>query len=979
MDIKLLSIDKIGLSNRSSNALHRAKIHTVGDMLAQTEETLSQMNNVGKKSIKEILDKIEEYNNLKNEEFPSADSYSSDVSIDFDEWILSKEGKEFAKEYFAKIKIDALELISVKAYNLLLYNGYQYMDKVAFSSESELLLIPKMDVDSAREIVRACSNYLKECRTEILNAFTSSAVHNSDGAHKITLYEIINLPQYHDLVLKYVRYNDVDISKMGLSNRSYNSLLKHNFEKMSDIIFMSQSDMLRIPQIGTDSAEQVIHRINDYLAKHEERLVLYCIGDGSALISDDTVRDLILDKYREIGFNGLSLNELAELIDLSDSVSLDRLKSIIGRMLAANELEYVDYRCYRVYGSFLEYLDKCDQLDERSRNILNWRLEGKTLENIGAKLGITRERVRQINKKAVEKVCAYYYQKTGDTLFDEDYYSYLYETYAFEKKDAIEWFGMTTAIYNYLDMKDIPRGTRDLSKALDDKGMLETGLRLKIKNYLNRNKLYIDGIWIEKKRKEIEHAVIYKYCKEDVTFDEFVKLYNAFLEQERIEYDSKIYITEAVAPTRKNHLSNVRYLLWKQNEKIRYYDIDGRDFSELLNILNLDSYEDVELSTMKFMEDYPEIMKRYDIRNQYELHNLLRKIIPDGSYHNFHCSRTPDIVFGEPDRNREIFEIIQNNAPISVSELCDIIHKEYGYDRGTIQGTYLQPFSDYIHNGMVLADERSMNPDRMESLKTRLIDDFYYIDEIKDIYAELYPDAESEDINAINLKRMGFAVFSKYVLQNHQSLEAYFINLLTSDELIDLTPIKKRYWPVVSFNGILLELKKSYTIIEYERNQAINYRRLERQGITRDLIYNFCDAVYEHVNDNEYFSIHDIMQEGFASDLFDLGFSDWFYSNLLISDTRFTSGSVFGNLIFFKGQESITVRSFIKNLIQKYGKIDTYDLITELEERFGCKNVDRSDLTYKIKETEIFYDKILDRFYSNEDVYYSELDLMENV
>ena len=61
MDVKMLSIDSIGLSNRSKNALHRAEIHTVGDMLVHTEESLNEIRNLGKKSIEEILIKIDEY------------------------------------------------------------------------------------------------------------------------------------------------------------------------------------------------------------------------------------------------------------------------------------------------------------------------------------------------------------------------------------------------------------------------------------------------------------------------------------------------------------------------------------------------------------------------------------------------------------------------------------------------------------------------------------------------------------------------------------------------------------------------------------------------------------------------------------------------------------------------------------------------------------------------------------------------------
>jgi RNA polymerase sigma factor (sigma-70 family) len=43
-------------------------------------------------------------------------------------------------------------------------------------------------------------------------------------------------------------------------------------------------------------------------------------------------------------------------------------------------------------------------LSERERGIFEARLEGKTLGEIGAGLGVSRERVRQINERAVKKV-----------------------------------------------------------------------------------------------------------------------------------------------------------------------------------------------------------------------------------------------------------------------------------------------------------------------------------------------------------------------------------------------------------------------------------------------------------------------------------------------------------------------------------------------------------------------------------------------
>ncbi|MBO5387493.1 MAG: hypothetical protein J6A59_05060, partial [Lachnospiraceae bacterium] len=150
MSIKTLSIERIDLSVRSLNALQRAGVYTVGDMLQYNEETLHRVRNLGAKSISEILGKIEEYKNKA-----MADTASSD---------------ENAKTVF----------------NIL---------------------------------------YLADYRTDILT---------------------------------YVRANDIDITNMGLSNRPKNQLLKNDYTKLSEIIFMNKQDFLKLPAMGVSSADEIM-------------------------------------------------------------------------------------------------------------------------------------------------------------------------------------------------------------------------------------------------------------------------------------------------------------------------------------------------------------------------------------------------------------------------------------------------------------------------------------------------------------------------------------------------------------------------------------------------------------------------------------------------------------------------------------------------------------------------------------------------
>jgi DNA-binding CsgD family transcriptional regulator len=53
-------LDESGLSVRSYRCLKRANIHTVGELTLKTEEEMMRVRNLGRKSLKEIIQKLEE-------------------------------------------------------------------------------------------------------------------------------------------------------------------------------------------------------------------------------------------------------------------------------------------------------------------------------------------------------------------------------------------------------------------------------------------------------------------------------------------------------------------------------------------------------------------------------------------------------------------------------------------------------------------------------------------------------------------------------------------------------------------------------------------------------------------------------------------------------------------------------------------------------------------------------------------------------
>ena len=966
MDIRDLSVSEIGLSTRAYNCLMRGGISTVGALVDTDADTLWKIKHMGRLTMEEVLGKIDEYRR-KLQDQPAA-APSEEAAFDPDAWANSEESKAAIRACLERQgrTIDELTLLSARAYNLLSLCGCTRLHQVLFLSEGDLLQLPGMDAATAREIALVCRQYIEEHRS------LPEEAHQISKAQTLSLDDLIKAPEFRETILRFVKANDRDITEMELSARPLSRLEQNGYRKLSEILFLTEGELKRMSGMGINSAQEILLKVHTYLIEHEARIRSLCCGDENALLTDEDIRANILRLYDTVGFGGLHYPEFKERLALPQSVSDERLKRVIGGLLADGSLEYVDFCCYRVYPPVAEYLKTCEGIDERTRDILQKRLDGQTLEEIGAAYGLTRERVRQVVKNGSDKLHAHFKAETKLNTFDEAYYRYFYETYAFEKRDGAQWLGITPEVFRYLEMLDCKKGKKPLEEAPDDE-KLDAGLRLKIRSYLNRNRIRIDGRWIDKTRAALEPVVLKACGESSISFHDFGIRYNRFLEEHDIPFDEKLYYTDAVMMTRRNRLAEARFALWKQNEMLRYYDIDGREYSELYDELGLAGYENVELSTAKWFSEHPALMAKYDLQDHYELHNLLRKTVKNGSFHGMEIKRTPNVLFGSFDRDAALLSLMLDNAPISIDKLCELIHAEYGYDAATIKGSYLDALMPYYHQGVFSDEDRIMAQERLDALKAALPEDFYFTDEVRARYLGLFPDADSKEINPFNLKRMGFSVFSRYILQGHSSLEAYFRWLLTKEDMQDITPLRRRYGYVVMFGLVLMKLKRELAVIEYEPGRIVCFDRLARSGVTKDDLLAFCDAAYGFAPDHAYFSIQSLRQDGFDAPLFSLGFSDWFYASLLLADERFSFEYMYGNCLFRKDGRKETVRDFLEERIGDHGSVDMFSLMRELSDRYGCRIDTKEDIYTKLYGSPVYYDRFLDRLYANEGLYDREV------
>ena len=981
------SFDELEFLGGAEKKLHAAGYWKLSDIIFLTQRDLYNIRAIGATAVNQMQRSIDRYfadhtdrlNRFCQGEAgalhapaPDAEEMSELASMLQDPWYHD------AILWYVKENDQTFEQMDLpnRAKNQLPKNGMNVLSDIIFLTMDELQQVPNMGIGTVKQIRYAIDRYFMTHGKAIVQVCKDVPAPNrqlepQDGSSVQTLLKSIC---WREKILQYVRANDKDLEAMELGTRARKQLQKKGYGKLSDICFLTERDFLKLPAMGMTTVRQIREQIDSYFQEHETRIKEFCAGDGNALYSSSTVCVLVLQCFSGTAFQGLRYAQLLE--DMPTDMPPQKLNEALGNLLAKRELEYVDGMFYRVYWGISQCIACCTRLEERDRACLQKRLNGLTLQAIAEEYDLTRERVRQIVETSLSRLKKWYTAHTGMEQFDEDYYRYLYETYAFDMDDAVQWMGLPPCIHRYFDLCELEQGEKDLYSAVEDAGHLDVGLRLKIKAYLQRGRLFIDGQWVDKTRAALEPVVAQKFCMEDTSFAEFAERFNQFLTQQGLAFDPELFYVPEVIRSRLNRFSSARFVLWKTGRRFRYYDIDAQDYTELLETLNLGAYENIRLSTLKFIKEYPETMKKYDIRDQYELHNLLRKIVPNGSYHNFHCEKMPDISFGIFDRTQAFRELLYENAPIRVGDFAALIHQEFGFESENIMANYLREFSEYNHMGVLIVQQPEMPEARRNRMKAALTKDFYFYDELRCIYHKLFPDADPDEINPMNIKRMGLLPLSHYALQHYDSLSEYFEHLLTKEDFTDLSEYRKRYGYVQMFNQTLYALKRECIVIEYEPNKLLHFRRLEQNGISRQELAAFCEDVWNYAAEGTYFTIASLRKAGFFSKLFDLGFSDWFYANLLLTDSRFGYGRFLNNLIFCKDASGVSMQAFLVFCVQSYGSIAVYDLIHELNAQYACISNDRYDLIDKLRGTQVYYDEILDRLYASAALYEHELNEM---
>lgn len=613
----------------------------------------------------------------------------------------------------------------------------------------------------------------------------------------------------------------------------------------------------------------------------------------------------------------------------------------------------------RMYQTLLSFVNTIPK--ERTKDILLARLTGLTLDEIGQRYDLTRERVRQIVDKELNK----------KPRLAEDKYVYLYENYDFSKEDFNLAFGERDYVFYYLEtVAALTRGKRKPIIEILTDGNVPVYLRKRAEKAIYKEYVTINGVRIRKQRQEIVEYVIRTKCRNLTKFGDFVRLYKEQLQELGLSDDPAFVLDEG---TYTNKLPESNYVLWSQWQNFRYYFIPERDYEPLLSGLNLKQYQDTEFSTLKLFRDYPELMREYDIRDEYELHNLLKKIWAKEDTEVI-FKKMPTITVGNPDRDTQILDLLLEYAPISVDDLASKYEETYGAKAATVKGSYFSNFSEYYYGGIYSIQADNLPQGQFAYMKAALNQNFYTISQVKEIYKKHFPDSDESQINPYTLKTLGFRVMSGYVVSDrYASARDYFTELIETKDAFTLNELPDGVTSYTMFTEVLYDLKAKRQIVEYLPRSYFNKRVLDRLEITEDAIKKYCDAVRDFAEGKAFFTIASLREDSFNHKIGNVPpFDDWFFASLLTEERDVFSYKRIGQTkIFVNGIKDVSFAEMLTWIIRQHKKMTITALNNHLEKRYGII-LPKDKLITLIHETGLYYDQIMKEVYESYDDYRAE-------
>ncbi len=468
--IKDVNIRKLDIFARHIERLNDAGIYMLSDILKMSDIEISKKTYLNMITVNDILSIVKRYMQSHKENDKECEAkkmtqlpllgsgyYLKDGLI-----LDENSGKTYRNALFPELQL------SVRAYNCLYRTGMTLISDILQLTREQLSQIRNIGKKSGDEIIEKLYGYFndKNIVTDTSDSLCKSKDDNNTIFEPMNSIEPVIAPDYAviDGVIYYrgtfKTIDDIDVRRLDLSVRSVNCLTMNGIRHVSEVIGMKKKDFMRIRNLGKLSYEEIIVRIDEYLDSmlHNSNKPFFD-NNGIPLLQSD-----VFEYFKRNKFDLITIDELKEYFSGCDVSNIDQQVDLLvknGTIIKENE----NY-CMMLYSIF-DCVNENKQISERAKKILNWRFDGRSLQDIGTELGISRERVRQIEQRALDKITT-----NGKTVFYEDRYEYMFTKFSPRRDVMINYLDIDERTVNYLYIRYENWKIKlkpDFANAVDDK------------------------------------------------------------------------------------------------------------------------------------------------------------------------------------------------------------------------------------------------------------------------------------------------------------------------------------------------------------------------------------------------------------------------------------------------------------------------------------------------------------------------------
>lgn len=895
--------------------------------------------------------------------------------------------------------------MSVRLYNCLRRGGYSTLTQVMLADPSSFRGIRNFGKSSEEELFAMIAFVKNSSRDDIL-ALINLGITNANNINIVTqdqdksvievaLGKRLNVGTYMFRTEAGQLVEDIDLAEVTLSNRAYNCLLKNRINSLRTLSELSYGELEGLQGLGhgcvmeiislitkyvnsvnideevTKRIEVVADKVCDYyryfiddsdretvcLLLTKSIVGLYIDGETIESIEDKSmtfymsltpIKDIIMDKlYSDSSdsiMSGTDIGLLCYSYGFSDYESKKAFLELVDQVSENKRVRVIDGKIYK-YKFFLnEWLES---LTGNLKVAVELRCQGNTLEEVGTQLDVTRERVRQIVAKGLRKVPA---------LFEEDF-SYIFEKYMFEDEEYASLFNISIFQINYLKLLH-KKGNGDIQDFLNDTTVPES-MKERVGRVFRKRIVFIDGECVPLKREIILQRLLKAfYSDKECTTEEFEKLYSDFLAENGLDNNESLLFPNSRAFEAR--IIDYPYSLYKLGKRIRYYDTSAVDINDLLIQIGIEQYNNTEISTLKLVRDGAEIMEAFDIRDEYELHNLLRKRMADINCIDITITRMPFITIGKADRYQQVEELLFQTAPITNYDLAIAYEDRYGVQKETVLANFFTNIDIYFHDGIFDIEQEELPSDVFVKMQEQMTGDIYLWSDVVSIYKKVTDAFTDEKINAMTLKKLGYKVYSQYVISNkYTSAEAFITHLLTRNPKIDINDIDPGIRHLQIFYSSFTALRDALDLIEIEKDIYVTYEYFYNNYIqlSKNELLDYGRKLTE--GQATYFSINAIADAGICE--YDLGVSsNAYFMNSIIRVQDGIKTMKIADVYLASSGGDLSYLGLISFLLTGRSEISIYELLDDIKTQFGLK-LDKSRAIYILEgNTDYYYDGVFE-------------------